>query len=113
LIETKLKFSAIVWTSMGPTGTTKNLEKGVVRGFTKKTLNRRLHNNDFRRHVIDQKTCCEKCITLVGERYRGMRKKRKPSFDNVSMFAFSRTILLVCMRTRHMMQNTQGIKKGV
>lgn len=42
-----------------------------------------------------------------------MGKKCKTDFNNVSMFAFSGTILLMCMRTRHKMRDANASKEGI
>jgi hypothetical protein len=40
-----------------------------------------------------------------------MRKQSKPSLNDVSMFAFSSTILLMSMWTRYTMRNAKAIKE--
>jgi hypothetical protein len=42
-----------------------------------------------------------------------MSEECKPHLHNVVMFLHYNTILLMCMRTRHMMGNSNGSKKGI
>jgi hypothetical protein len=42
-----------------------------------------------------------------------MSKKSKPGFYNVAMFAFSSTILLMCMGTRYTMGDAKFMKECV
>jgi hypothetical protein len=42
-----------------------------------------------------------------------MGEKCKPHLHNVAMFPLGGTVLLVCMRARHMMGNSNKPKKGI
>jgi hypothetical protein len=48
----------------------------------------------------------------IFERHRSMGEKCKPHLHNVVMFLLGCTVLLMCMRARHMMENSNGSKKG-
>jgi hypothetical protein len=82
---------------MGPTGTTKNLKKGVVWFFSKKTLKGCLHVDNTTWDTVEKKTGSTKRITPKTKRNRPMCKQRESCLNNMSMFAFSHAILLMCV----------------
>jgi hypothetical protein len=61
---------------------------------------------------VYKKARSDKGITPEPKGYRGMSKQCKPSFNNVTVLAFSSTVLLMCVRTRHMMRYSKFLKEG-
>jgi hypothetical protein len=64
-----------------------------------KALCRSVKINDFTGKEIDEKGGSEKSFIPEFQWHGCMRKKSKTHFNDVTVFAFSRTILLMGMRT--------------
>jgi hypothetical protein len=62
---------------------------------------------------INEKSGSCKSFILEFERHRSMCKKSNAHLDNVSMFTFSRAVLLMGMRTGNVMRNAYAFKEGV
>jgi hypothetical protein len=84
-----------------PTCTSKNAQKRVVTFVSKETLHGSFRLDDFARETIDKVDCWKEGFIPKLKRHRCICKERQTDLNNVAVFAFSRTILLVCMRTRH------------
>ncbi len=61
--------------------------------------------------TIDEITGGLKGIILKTKGYAGMIEKDKTSFNNVTLFTFNGTVLLMSMWTRDSMSNTTLVKK--
>jgi hypothetical protein len=79
----------------------------------KNALNWRLKVNNFARKQVNKKGSSEKGFIRKFERHGGISKQGKAHFNDVMVFSFSRTILLMSMRTGHMMSNTRFLKEGI
>jgi hypothetical protein len=55
----------------------------------------------------------KKDLIPIFEGHRGMGKECKTHLYNMAMFTSGSAILLVCMRARHMMGDTNRLKKGI
>jgi hypothetical protein len=86
-----------------PAGRTKGPKKGVVWFFTKEAKNRSFILENFVWQTINEKDSSKKGLVPKFKRHGGMSKKGEANFDNVSMFTFCGSILLVSMRTRYVM----------
>jgi hypothetical protein len=98
---------------MRPASTTKNFEKRVVRKFLKQKLKRCFHVEHTSGCSVEQKTSSGKSIAPKAKRHSGMSKKSEASLNDVTVLALNRTVLLMCMRTRHTMRNSQFGKESI
>jgi hypothetical protein len=110
---TILELVFVIWTKVWPTRTTEDFEKGVVRDLTKQSLKGCFHIKNTSRKPIDEKTSCSNRITPKPKREGCMCKKCETSFNNMSMFSFSNTVLLMCMRTRNTVTNANVLKERI
>jgi hypothetical protein len=94
----KNKLSFVIGTNVWPIGTTKHTKRIIVRLGVKEAFNRSVKINYFAREKVYEKGGCEEGFILVFKRHRSICKKGKTYFNNVMMFAFSKTILLMSMR---------------
>ena len=113
LFRAKLKFAMVVWMKVRPTRTTKHFEERIVRNFLKKELKWCFHLEDMSGEPINQETSCEEGITPKLKGHRCMSKKSKTSFNQVTVFALSNTVLLMCMWTRHVMRDPKLLKERI
>ena len=102
LFRSILKFMLIVRTKMRPTRTAEHFEEGVIWSFIKQHFEWRLHVKASCGNPVYQKTGSNKSIAPEPKRDRGMCKKCQASFNYVTVLALTCTVLLMCMRTRHM-----------
>jgi hypothetical protein len=91
---------------MRPASTTKNFEKRVVGKFLKQKFKRCLHVEYSSGCSVNQEIGSGKSIIPKTKRHSGMSKKCEASLNDVMVLALNRTILLMCMRTRNMIQNS-------
>jgi hypothetical protein len=113
LLRMKFKFVLIVRASVRPTSTTKDFKKSVVRRFIEQLFDGSLHFEETCRHAINEKTSCKESITPKPERNICMSKKSKPSFYNMTVLAFSSSVLLMSMRTCDTMDDAKLMKEGI
>jgi hypothetical protein len=103
----------VIGSKIGPTRTTKNLKKGVVRNLAKQTLKGGLHVNDTSRHAINEKTGSNECITPVSKRNRRVCKQCEACLNYMAMFTLSTTILLMGVGTGNTMGDANFLKEGI
>lgn len=95
LFGSKLKFARVVGSEMEPTCTPKGAERGVVRVLLKQLCERWDSIIDRSRQSIDEISGSEKCLIPEFQWHASMGKERQANFNNVAMFSFSGTVLLV------------------
>jgi hypothetical protein len=89
----------VIGTKIRPARTTGN-SKGLIIGCSmEQAFYRSIMINHFSRKKIYKKSGYEKIFIPIFERHRGISKQCKTNFNNVMMLAFSRTILLMSIRT--------------
>jgi hypothetical protein len=69
--------------------------------------------DDPTRESIDEMNSRNKGFVPKREGHGCMCEKRKPYFDNMSMFTLGRTILLVSVWARHVMSDANTLKEGI
>lgn len=84
---------------MRPTGGTKCAKEGVVGWSVKNLFIGRTIVEKMREETINKKYNSMECIGRVEMRERCMSKECKTGLNNVSVYAFNITVLLVRMRT--------------
>jgi hypothetical protein len=92
-----LEFLCIIWAKVWPTCTSENSKEGIIRFLAKESFMRCGILDDSGWKTINEKYGCEQCFIPKFERHAGMSKKRQSYFNDVSLFALSRPILLMCM----------------
>jgi hypothetical protein len=113
LLRTELQLVFIVRTKVGPTGTTKNPKERIVTPIFKEALHGSLGLNNFAREAINQVDSCKKGFIPKLKRHGGISKQGKTYFNNVPMFVFCITILLMCMGSIYMMRNAHFSKDHI
>jgi hypothetical protein len=78
----------------------------------KKTTKRSLTMNDLAWEPIDEIGGCDKCLVSKFERHGGMGKEGEADLNYVTVFPLCRAVLLVSMRARHMMGDSNALEKG-
>jgi hypothetical protein len=71
-LRMKLKFSVIVWTEIGPTGTTESCKKCVIRFLTKKSLIGCIMVDHLGREMINKKNSGKKNFIPKFHRHRSV-----------------------------------------
>jgi hypothetical protein len=95
----KSELAFVIGSKVGPTGTTKNTKCIIVGHDMKKALSWRLKINNFAREQVNEKGGSEKGFVPIFKRHRCICKQGKTNFNYMTMFTFSRAILLMSMRT--------------
>jgi len=103
----------VVWAKVRPTGTTKDPETSVIRLDFCEALKGGLLMNYLAGCTIDKKNSHHERLIPKFQRHRCMRKKGKPNLNDVTVFALYDSILLMGVRARHVMDNTNFGEKVV
>src|ERR1041384_3469461 len=98
---------------MRPASAPENFEHGIIRWYVEKTLKGGRIINNTTRQPVDQVCGSEKCFIPKFNWDIGMCKESETSFNNMSVFAFSRSILLMSMWAGNTVSNTKRAKKCI
>jgi hypothetical protein len=113
LFGIELKFVIIIRAKIRPTSTPKNPQKRIVTVTAKETLHGSLGTDDFTGKAIDEMNGSKKSLIPIFEWHGCICKKGQTNLNNVSMFALSRAILLMCMWTRYKMSYPYSLEEGI
>lgn len=69
--------------------------------------------NDFTRKPVDEVDGSKEGLILVLERHGCLSKESKPDFNDVSVLALGRAVLLVCMGARDEVGNAYFREEGI
>jgi hypothetical protein len=69
--------------------------------------------DDLTRKPINEINSCKKSFIPEFQRHRCICKEGQTNFNNVPMFALSRAILLMSMRTGNKVRDTNLLKKRI
>jgi hypothetical protein len=99
LLGAKSELVFVIGMKVLPTSAAKDTKSIIIRRDMKKALSGRLKINNFARKQVNEKSGSEKSFVPIFERHGRIGKQGKTNFDYMAVFAFSRAILLVSMRT--------------
>jgi len=101
----------VVRTKIGPAFTSKNFKEVVIRSFVKEDLIWGGIAVDTGGKAINKKTCCFKSRIPVSKGDMRVSKESKASVNNLSVFTFNTTILMMCMGTCFAMRDAMSGQK--
>ena len=110
--KAKSKFTLIIWTQVRITCTTKNLELFVVRFAFKQHIIWVVTFKNICRKNIDGMDNNNEGFSPKFKRKKGCGEQGDPHINNMTVFPFYRTILIMCIWTLEMMLNTTFLKIG-
>jgi hypothetical protein len=113
LSGSKRKFPFVVWTQVWPERSTKVAKRLKIGFSAQETFNRSIKVNDLGWNQVDKESGCEKGFIPKLKRHGGISKQGKTYFNNVPMFVFCITILLMCMGSIYMMRNAHFSKDHI
>jgi hypothetical protein len=109
----KGELAFVIGAKIWPTSAAKDTKSIIIGCNMEKALSRRLKINNFARKQVNEKSGSEKSFVPIFERHGSICKQGKTNFNYMTMFAFSRAILLVSMRIGNMMCNASLLKGRV
>jgi hypothetical protein len=99
LFGMEFEFVSIVGTKMWPTCTTKYSQGRIIWLDFKKTLQGGCVFDNLTRDSVDQECSCKEGFIPILKWHVCLRKEREADFNNVLIFPFCGSVLLVSMRT--------------
>jgi hypothetical protein len=112
IIKSRKVKCVVAWEILS-TSTPKDPQKIIITVFVKETLHGSLRGNNLTSKAIDQIDSSEKSLIPKLQWHGFISKERQTNLDNMSMFALSWIILLMCMRTQKKMTYAYMLEKGI
>jgi hypothetical protein len=107
----ELEFMGIIWSYIGPTCTSKNTKTRVIRSRAKEFMDGCIIGKQFCGGAINKKSGYKEGLIPIFDTHECMGKQGKPHLHNVTMLAFSGTILLMSVGARDVVRDANGVEK--